>query len=415
MEDQWRSPINGDERALLEDIRVRFGVEIENVSHNVFVFHFKSAEDRRLVMAESPWTFDRALIVLVVPTGMYAIENLRFTHSDYRVQIHHVPLLCMTKEIGHFLGGMIGSILDVKVRDEGNARESSFESSECLEQSLEIDSERKEELPYEAWLQVSTLEERVRWKVQRVGFVGPLIGRGRVHSSVSSKNIMADVFLFKSQGADLSSLNEGVGKAGGPDDTNQAITRPNLKGNEKVLLMVLEARNCEQILLIAQRKVLNVVRFQNRVLLMVLEYRRSGLHRRPDLMKTLAWNAHGLGSSRAVYVLQRLKREIDPEVIFFMETKMGVKGIEALRIKLGYVALEGILRESRPCPTMSCLEFTSKVTRNLEALMGTGTSFGQCSAGYMGDNQKDGSSIGCFIGKGKGILKAEVINSKVEE
>ncbi|KAK3221423.1 hypothetical protein Dsin_008448 [Dipteronia sinensis] len=44
--------------------------------------------------------------------------------------------------------------------------------------------------------------------------------------------------------------------------------------------------------------------------------------------------------------------------------------------------------------------------------MGTGTSFGECSAGYMGDNQKDGSSVGYFIGKGRGILKAEVTNSK---
>ncbi|KAK3212451.1 hypothetical protein Dsin_017157 [Dipteronia sinensis] len=58
---------------------------------------------------------------------------------------------------------------------------------------------------------------------------------------------------------------------------------------------------------------------------------------RPNAIRTLAWNARGLGSPRATRVLQQLKRDLDPDVVFLMETKGGVSLMESLRIKLGFV------------------------------------------------------------------------------
>ncbi|KAK3198916.1 hypothetical protein Dsin_022331 [Dipteronia sinensis] len=54
-------------------------------------------------------------------------------------------------------------------------------------------------------------------------------------------------------------------------------------------------------------------------------------------MRTLAWNARGLGGPRAIHILQNLKREMDPEIMFLMETKLGVQALERIRIKLGYL------------------------------------------------------------------------------
>ncbi|TXG71586.1 hypothetical protein EZV62_000165 [Acer yangbiense] len=70
------------------------------------------------VISGSPWSFDNALMVLEKPVGMGTIESLKFSQAEFWVQIYKIPILCMTKEIGRFLGGMIGEVLDI---DGGNS------------------------------------------------------------------------------------------------------------------------------------------------------------------------------------------------------------------------------------------------------------------------------------------------------
>ncbi|KAK3218736.1 hypothetical protein Dsin_012706 [Dipteronia sinensis] len=61
-------------------------------------------------------SFYNALIALEKPDGKGTIDSLRFDQADFWVQIHQVPLLCMTREIGRFLGGMVGLVLEVDGR-----------------------------------------------------------------------------------------------------------------------------------------------------------------------------------------------------------------------------------------------------------------------------------------------------------
>ncbi|KAK3182772.1 hypothetical protein Dsin_030058 [Dipteronia sinensis] len=93
------------------------------VNINVFIGLLKKIwqceEDRCRVMAGGPWTFDGALIVLVEPSGKGNIANMSFQSSEFWVQIHGVPMLCMTKEIGQFLGRMVGLVKEVDVRLSG--------------------------------------------------------------------------------------------------------------------------------------------------------------------------------------------------------------------------------------------------------------------------------------------------------
>ncbi|TXG57544.1 hypothetical protein EZV62_015373 [Acer yangbiense] len=90
-------------------------VEIEAASNNVFTFQFEKAEDRCRILAGGPWTFDGALIVLEKPIGKGDVQDMSFSWAEFWVQIYQVPLLCMTKEIGQFLGSMVGVVKDVDV------------------------------------------------------------------------------------------------------------------------------------------------------------------------------------------------------------------------------------------------------------------------------------------------------------
>ncbi|KAK3220215.1 hypothetical protein Dsin_014185 [Dipteronia sinensis] len=78
----------------------------------------------KMVNTRGPWIFDGALIVLEEPSGKRGIENMVFNYSEFWVQIHRVPLLCMTKEIGHFLGSMVGVVKEI---DVSASRECSYD------------------------------------------------------------------------------------------------------------------------------------------------------------------------------------------------------------------------------------------------------------------------------------------------
>ncbi|KAK4842759.1 hypothetical protein QYF36_027263 [Acer negundo] len=99
--------------------RVKEEVVIENVTGNIFLFTFKNAHDKRHVLADGPWIFGKALIVLEEPQGTGDISCMKFSRVEFWVQIHNVPLLCMNKEIGMFLGRMIGEVIDIDVGPSG--------------------------------------------------------------------------------------------------------------------------------------------------------------------------------------------------------------------------------------------------------------------------------------------------------
>ncbi|KAI9187427.1 hypothetical protein LWI28_028069 [Acer negundo] len=147
------------------------GMEIEFVYSNVFMFHFKKFDDRNRVLNGGPWTFDGALIALVIQTGKGDVGLMSFSSAEFWVQIHYVPLLCRTREIGWFIGSMVGNVKDV---DMVTSREflhvrveidilKTFQqcgclghlTHECTDGSLPVGSIEARELPFGAWLKAS--------------------------------------------------------------------------------------------------------------------------------------------------------------------------------------------------------------------------------------------------------------------
>ncbi|KAL5817683.1 hypothetical protein ACOSQ3_026061 [Xanthoceras sorbifolium] len=79
----------------------------------MFVFSFKCLWDRRRVLEGGPWSFDKFLLVLKEPVGIGRIEELGFSSALFWVQIYNLPLAYLNKEVGLFLGDMIGRVREV--------------------------------------------------------------------------------------------------------------------------------------------------------------------------------------------------------------------------------------------------------------------------------------------------------------
>ncbi|KAL5767822.1 hypothetical protein ACOSQ2_014605 [Xanthoceras sorbifolium] len=95
-------------------------VEIEVLWDNIFGFHFKNLVDRKRVMAGGPWSFDGSLLVLEELTDVGELSRLAFNRAEFWVQIHNILMLCMTKEIGRFLGNQIGVVREIDLGASGN-------------------------------------------------------------------------------------------------------------------------------------------------------------------------------------------------------------------------------------------------------------------------------------------------------
>ncbi|TXG60826.1 hypothetical protein EZV62_012189 [Acer yangbiense] len=95
------------------------GLEIEVVRDNIFLFYFRNQKDRTRTLAGGPWCFDNCLLALEKVNGVGDIDQVGFHRADFWVQIHNAPLLCMTKEMGMFLGQIIGELKDIDVGSTG--------------------------------------------------------------------------------------------------------------------------------------------------------------------------------------------------------------------------------------------------------------------------------------------------------
>ncbi|TXG53482.1 hypothetical protein EZV62_022651 [Acer yangbiense] len=187
-------------RSLISRIwKVRGGVEIEVVTNNVYAFHFQLSEDRRKVFTSGPWNFDDSLIVLEEPTGTGSIKGLKFDRVDFWVQISNLPMLCMTKEIAEFLGGIIGEVREV---DSGP-------TGDCLGKFVRVRVAVDITKPLRRFLHVDVLgdEEETVMPIQyerlpsfcfRCGLLGHTVHgcpEGDCHSPINSKDFLYGAWM----------------------------------------------------------------------------------------------------------------------------------------------------------------------------------------------------------------------------
>ncbi|KAK3212425.1 hypothetical protein Dsin_017131 [Dipteronia sinensis] len=102
--------------------KVSKGFEIEWVEGNIFTFQFFNMEDRNRIINGGPWNFDKAIVALEELPIDGDISNLGFNKVEFWIQVHKIPPLCMSEEIGLFLCTMIGEVreVDLAIANEDN-------------------------------------------------------------------------------------------------------------------------------------------------------------------------------------------------------------------------------------------------------------------------------------------------------
>ena len=99
--------------------RTMKGVIFKELDDNIWLFEFEAVDDMRRVLDGRPWSFDRQIIVLNEFDGKTPPAQIVFKYSPFWVQVHDLPLLCMTKGIAMKIGASLGQLEDVDLADEG--------------------------------------------------------------------------------------------------------------------------------------------------------------------------------------------------------------------------------------------------------------------------------------------------------
>lgn len=89
-------------------------LKMESVGDNIFIFKFASASEKKRILYEGPWHFNRSLMIPAEPTGVGDIKKQDFTHTSFWVQIHNMPLMCMDKESVQEIWGKFGKVEEVE-------------------------------------------------------------------------------------------------------------------------------------------------------------------------------------------------------------------------------------------------------------------------------------------------------------
>ncbi|XP_041009301.1 uncharacterized protein LOC121253336 [Juglans microcarpa x Juglans regia] len=96
-------------------------VQFKEMGHNKFLVEFQLQQDKQKVLQGRPWTFDRFLVCMEDLEGTLVQEGPSFSYEVFWIQIHNMPLVSMTHEIGQKLGSGVGSVIEVDYDGSSNA------------------------------------------------------------------------------------------------------------------------------------------------------------------------------------------------------------------------------------------------------------------------------------------------------
>ncbi|BFG20610.1 hypothetical protein CerSpe_068840 [Prunus speciosa] len=123
-------------------------VVVKDLGENLFLFIFATEGDRWKVLRSGPWNFDKALVLLEVPDDRVAPSKMHLKYADFWIQIHNVPLCCMTTNMGRQIGNSLGRCLDVLEGMEGGCLGRFLRIRVCLDVSKPLWRGKKLTLPY---------------------------------------------------------------------------------------------------------------------------------------------------------------------------------------------------------------------------------------------------------------------------
>ncbi|XP_042944656.1 uncharacterized protein LOC122278541 [Carya illinoinensis] len=91
----------------------------QEVERNTFVVTFATHADKERVLEGKPWLFDNVLFILVPYDGVMQPGRIAFDYETFWIQIHNLPLGCMSMEWGKRIGDSVGRCMEVDVESDG--------------------------------------------------------------------------------------------------------------------------------------------------------------------------------------------------------------------------------------------------------------------------------------------------------
>ncbi|TXG57474.1 hypothetical protein EZV62_015303 [Acer yangbiense] len=100
-------------KTLIDQLWNPFGnVEVELIGENTFMFYFVNRDERNKFWQRGPWHFGKSLTVLEKPIGSRDVSKLGFNNTEFWVQIHDIPIMCMNRRNARWLAEQIGVVVE---------------------------------------------------------------------------------------------------------------------------------------------------------------------------------------------------------------------------------------------------------------------------------------------------------------
>ena len=123
--------------------RTEHDFEVNDLGKNKVMFLFQTKEDMEKVLLLSPWSFDKYLLILHKLVRGKVVRGVKFVWSSFWVQIHGLPTMCQTKEVGMSIGATLGEVEKVDANGKGFSLGSFLRIRVLLDVSLPLCRGRK--------------------------------------------------------------------------------------------------------------------------------------------------------------------------------------------------------------------------------------------------------------------------------
>lgn len=98
--------------ALVGAWKTRETFNTETVGKNMFLFKFKSQDDRNWVMKSGPWFFDKSLLVLEAPLANQKTTDIEFKKTAFWIRLINLPMGYRKASIAEKIGNSIGEFIE---------------------------------------------------------------------------------------------------------------------------------------------------------------------------------------------------------------------------------------------------------------------------------------------------------------
>ena len=106
---------------------------VQDLGKNRTAFVFEDALDLERVLANEPWSFDKFLVIFERLGNDINVDDLLFSHAAFWVQIHNLPIRCMTEEAAAVIGKTLGQVERVADKDDERGGEN------CMQVRVRLD------------------------------------------------------------------------------------------------------------------------------------------------------------------------------------------------------------------------------------------------------------------------------------